>query len=90
MPLHKVANTLLYIKRDIMIRLCNSETVTGFIWGRHLGIGEIRVSSNNYQKMLLIYGNKKNNTIAQKYPAINSIFSIPGRPYIIILKLETK
>ena len=30
MPLHKVTNTLFYSKRDIMIRLCNSETVNGF------------------------------------------------------------
>ena len=29
MPLHKVANTLFYSKGDIMIRLCNSETVNG-------------------------------------------------------------
>ena len=33
-----------------MIRLCNLETVNGFIEGRHLGIEEIRVSSNNYKK----------------------------------------
>ena len=50
MPLHKVANTLFYIKGDIMIRLCNSETVDWFIEGRNLGKGEIRVSSNNYKK----------------------------------------
>ena len=31
MPLHKVANTLFYSKGDIMIRLCNSETVNGCI-----------------------------------------------------------
>ena len=30
-----------------MIRFCNSETVYGFIEGRHSGIGEIRVSLKN-------------------------------------------